>query len=110
MTRNIGVTVSEPKRTCDDELCPFHGKLSIRGRILTGITVSSKAHKMIVISREYPRLVRKYKRYERSSSKVHAFLPSCMDVKEGDEVKIAECKPISKTVSFVTVEVIKSGV
>jgi ribosomal protein S17 len=33
-----------------------------------------------------------------------------MDVKEGDEVKIAECKPISKTVSFVTVEVIKSGV
>ena len=42
--------------------------------------------------------------------KVHAFLPSCIDVKEGDEVKIAECKPISKTVSFVTVEVIKSGV
>jgi len=65
---------------------------------LTGITVSSKAHKMIVVSREYPRLVRKYKRYERSSSKVHAFLPSCIDVKEGDEVKIAECKPISKTV------------
>jgi small subunit ribosomal protein S17 len=65
---------------------------------------------MIVVSREYPRLVSKYKRYERSSSKVHAFLPSCMDVNEGDEVKIAECKPISKTVSFVTVEVIKSGV
>ena len=65
---------------------------------------------MIVVSREYPRLVRKYKRYERSRSKVHAFLPSCIDVKEGDEVKIAECKPISKTVSFVTVEVIKSGV
>ena len=64
MAKNIGVTVSEPKRTCDDELCPFHGKLSIRGRILTGITVSSKAHKMIVVSREYPRLVRKYKRYE----------------------------------------------
>ena len=110
MTRNIGLTVSEPKRTCNDELCPFHGKLSIRGRILTGTTVSSKAHKMIVVSREYPRLVRKYKRYERSRSNVHAFLPSCIDVKEGDEVKIAECKPISKTISFVTVEVINSGV
>lgn len=110
MARNIGVTVSEPKRDCDDHLCPFHGKLSIRGRILTGIAVSAKAHKMIVVSREYPRLVRKYKRYERSSSKVHAFLPSCMDVNEGDEVKIAECKPISKTISFVTVEVMKSGV
>jgi len=65
---------------------------------------------MIVVSREYPRPVKKYKRYERSSSKVHAFLPSCIDVKEGDEVRIAECKPISKTVSFVIVEVIKSGV
>jgi small subunit ribosomal protein S17 len=65
---------------------------------------------MIVVSREYPRLVRKYKRYERSRSNVHAFLPSCIDVKEGDEVKIAECKPISKTISFVTVEVMKSGV
>ena len=73
MTRNIGLKVSEPKRTCDDELCPFHGKLSIRGRILTGITVSSKAHKMIVVSREYPRLVRKYKRYERSTLKGTCF-------------------------------------
>jgi small subunit ribosomal protein S17 len=65
---------------------------------------------MIVVSREYPRLVRKYKRYERSRSKVHAFVPSCIDVKEGDEVKIAECKPISKTISFVTVEVVKGGI
>jgi small subunit ribosomal protein S17 len=110
MSRNIGVTVSQPKRNCDDDLCPFHGKLSIRGKILTGITMSFKAHKMIVVSREYPRPVKKYKRYETNSSKVHAFLPSCIDVKEGDEVRIAECKPISKTVSFVTVEVIKSGV
>jgi small subunit ribosomal protein S17 len=110
MNRSIGVTVSQPKRTCEDDLCPFHGKLSIRGKILIGTTISSKAHKMIVVSREYPRLVRKYKRYERSRSNVHAYLPSCIDVNQGDEVKIAECKPISKTVSFVTVEVIKSGI
>lgn len=110
MSKNIGVTVSQPKRNCDDELCPFHGKLSIRGKILTGTTVSVKAHKMIVVAREYPRPVRKYKRYERSSSKVHAFLPSCLDVIEGDEVRIAECKPISKTISFVTVEVLDSDV
>ncbi|MGA8844524.1 MAG: 30S ribosomal protein S17 [Nitrososphaeraceae archaeon] len=105
MVRNIGVTVVPPKRTCEDELCPFHGHLSIRGKILTGVAVSSKANKMIVVSREYPRPVRKYKRYERSSSKVHAFLPQCIDVKEGDEVKISECRQISKTISFVVIEV-----
>jgi small subunit ribosomal protein S17 len=105
MVRNIGVTVVPPKRTCEDELCPFHGHLSIRGKILTGVAVTSKANKMIVVSREYPRPVRKYKRYERSSSKVHAFLPQCIDVKEGDEVKISECRQISKTISFVVIEV-----
>ena len=110
MAKNIGILVSQPKRNCDDDLCPFHGKLSIRGKILTGTTVSFKSQKMIVVSREYPRPVKKYKRYERSSSKVHAFLPSCIDVKEGDEVRIAECKPISKTISFVTVEVINTGI
>mgnify|MGYP003904289225 FL=1 len=110
MSRNIGIAVSQPKRTCDDHLCPFHGKLSIRGKILTGTTVSSKAQKMIVVSREYTRLVKKYKRLERSRSKIHAYLPSCIDVKEGDEVKIAECRLISKTISFVTLEVIKSGI
>jgi small subunit ribosomal protein S17 len=65
---------------------------------------------MIVVSREYPRPVQKYKRYERSSSKVHAFVPTCMDVQEGDEVKIAECRPLSKTISFVLVEVLSKDV
>jgi small subunit ribosomal protein S17 len=59
---------------------------------------------MIVVSRQYNRLVKKYKRYERSKSKVHAFLPDCITVNEGDIVKIAECKPLSKTISFVVVE------
>jgi len=105
MVRNIGVTVVPPKRNCENELCPFHGHLSIRGKILTGVAVSAKANKMIVVAIEFPRPVKKYKRYERSSSKVHAFLPECIDVKEGDEVKISECRQLSKTISFVVIEV-----
>lgn len=105
MVRNIGVSVIAPRKTCEDKLCPFHGTLSIRGKLLTGSVTSAKAPKMIVVSREYPRPVQKYKRFQRSRSKVHAFLPSCIDVKEGQEVRIAECRPLSKTVSFVVVEV-----
>jgi len=105
MVRNIGVTVISPRKTCDDELCPFHGTLSVRGKLLTGIVSSAKAPKMVVVSREYPRPTPKYKRYQRSRSKVHAYLPTCIDVKEGAEVKIAECRPLSKTVSFVVIEV-----
>ena len=105
MVRNIGVSVVAPRKTCEDELCPFHGTLSVRGKLLTGIVSSAKAPKMVVVSREYPKPTPKYKRYQRSRSKVHAYLPACVDVKEGQEVKIAECKPLSKTVSFVVIEV-----
>ncbi len=104
MVRNIGIMVSLPKKTCEDQHCPFHGSLSVRGRLYTAIVESNKSPKMIVVSRQYNRLVKKYKRYERSKSKVHAFLPDCLDVKEGEKVKIAECRPLSKTVSFVVVE------
>jgi small subunit ribosomal protein S17 len=105
MVRNIGVSVVAPRKTCEDELCPFHGELSVRGKLLTGIVTSAKAKKMIVVSREYPMPVKKYNRYQRSRSKVHAYLPTCIEVKEGEEVKIAECRPLSKTVSFVVIEV-----
>ena len=52
MVKNIGLTIVPPKRTCEDELCPFHGKLPIRGKSLVGTAVSCKAHKMIVVSRD----------------------------------------------------------
>jgi small subunit ribosomal protein S17 len=104
MVRNIGIMVGLPRKTCENELCPFHGTLSLRGRLFTGTVESNKATRMVVVSREYNRLVTKYKRYERSRSKVHAFLPDCISVKEGEKVKIAECRPISKSISFVVVE------
>ena len=104
MVRNIGIMVSLPKKSCENNLCPFHGSLSVRGRLYTGTVESKKATRMVVVSREYNRLVTKYKRYERCKSKVHAFLPDCISVKEGEKVKIAECRPLSKSISFVVVQ------
>jgi small subunit ribosomal protein S17 len=103
LTRNIGIIVDAPHKTCSDILCPFHGKLSVRGKLLSGTVISAKARKMVVVSREFPHLVSKYQRYERSRSQVHAYLPECIEVFEGDSVTIAECKPLSKTVSFVVI-------
>ncbi len=37
--------------------------------------------------------------------RIHAFIPDCMDVSDGSKVKIAECRPLSKTISFAVVEV-----
>ena len=110
MARNIGVIVSPPRKSCEDDLCPFHGRLSVRGKLFNGTIISAKAQNMVVVTREYPRAVTKYKRFERSKSQMHAYLPSCIDLKEGAEVKIAECRPLSKTVSFVVIEVINKDV
>ena len=108
MTRNIGIDVKAPEKECKDELCPFHGSLPIRGRLFNGIVVSNKAKKMVVIEREYLHLVKKYKRYERRKSKIHAYLPECLDVSIGDRVTAAECRPLSKTISSVVIEVRKN--
>ncbi|HEU0143770.1 MAG TPA: 30S ribosomal protein S17 [Nitrososphaera sp.] len=105
MVRNIGVSVASPRKACEDDFCPFHGTLSVRGKLLTGTVASAQAPKMVVVSREYPGRVAKYKRFQRSKSKVHAYLPSCLEVKEGEEVRIAECRRLAKTVSFVVIEV-----
>jgi small subunit ribosomal protein S17 len=105
LVRNIGISVTPPRKSCEDKLCPFHGVLSVRGKMYNGTIISRKAKNMAVVAREYPHPVPKYKRYERSKSKLHAYIPGCVDVEEGTDVKIAECRPLSKTVSFVIIEV-----
>lgn len=96
--------LKKPKKSCKDKDCPFHGELSVRGRILEGSVVSARMDKTVVVRRDYLHYAPKYKRYERRHGHVPAHNPPCLEVKEGDRVKIAECRPLSKTVSFVVVE------
>lgn len=98
------IAFKKPKKTCEDTDCPFHGTLSVRGRVLDGVVISAKMDKTVVIRRDYQFYVPKFKRYERRHSHINAHSPPCLSVKEGDNVKIAECRPLSKTVSFVVVE------
>ena len=47
----------------------------------------------------------KYERFEKRTSAVSAHLPSCIgEVNIGDSVKIMECRPLAKTISFCVVE------
>ena len=61
-------------------------------------------NKSILVEREYMSYVPKYERYEKRTSKYSAHCPPCIKVQSGDRVRIAECRPLSKTVSFVTIE------
>ena len=79
--------------------------MSIRGKIFEGTVINAKANGTIVIQKESPIYFKKFKRFGRSKNKIHAHVPSNINVEEGDYVIAAECRPISKSVSFVVVEV-----
>jgi len=86
-TRNIGLNVKAPTKSCNDK------------------TVSSiKMQDSIIVKRDYTHYVPKYERYEKRTSKYSAHCPPCIKTKVGDNVRIAECRPLSKTISFVTIE------
>lgn len=92
---------------CDDENCPFHGTLRIRGGLLRGVVVGDKMGRTVVVQRDYPHYVPKYVRYERRRSRIPAHNPPCINARKGDKVLIGECRPISKTVAFCIVRVLE---
>ena len=107
MTRDIGLDVQQPAKECTDPKCPFHGVLPVRGQVLNGVVVSDKMNSTVVVQRAFVKKNFKYERYEKRKTKVHAHNPPCLSAKVGDNVTIAECRPISKTKSYVVIEVTK---
>lgn len=96
-------SIKKPDRECDDVNCPFHGGLRVRGRVHDGVVVSDKMAKSVVVSIDYLKHYPKYERYARMTSRITAHNPPCIQAKQGDRVRIAECRPISKTKAFVVV-------
>lgn len=94
-----------PSETCTDVNCPFHGTLKVRGKTFTGTVVSDKMQKSVVVAWEGRKFVPKFERYTKTRARVSAHNPDCINAVEGDTVIIQECRPISKTKTFVVVKV-----
>lgn len=89
---------------CTDKNCMIHGKVRTRGRAFTGVVVSAKMQRTVTFEFERSYYLPKYQRYEKRKTRLKAHNPGCINAKEGDVVKVMECRPISKTKSFVVVE------
>ena len=85
-------------------------KINPRGRIFEG-NVIKKFPKRVVIQFERTVYVKKYERYAKSRTKIHARLPENMEdkINVGDLIKVQECRPLSKIIHFVVVDVIKKS-
>mgnify|MGYP001584087981 CR=1 FL=1 len=93
------------KSECSDRRCPIHGSLSTRGRTFKGV-VKKKFEKRLVLEFERLLYYKKYERYAKKITRIHAYLPSCLsnEISLGDTVKVSECRHLSKIIHFVVVE------
>jgi small subunit ribosomal protein S17 len=85
-------------------------RVGTRGRVFEGI-VTKKFPRRIVIEFERMIYVRKYERYARLKTKIHARVPGIMEneVKVGDLIRVHECRPLSKIIHFVVIKKIKDA-
>lgn len=82
-----------------------------RGRIFKG-TVIKKFPKRVVIEFERTIYIKKYERYSKRKTKLHARLPDEMikEINIGDYIEIRECRPLSKIIHFIVVRKVIKGV
>jgi small subunit ribosomal protein S11e len=108
--KNVGLGFRTPKEAIEstyvDKKCPFTSNVSIRGKILKGICISTKMQRTIVVRRDYLHYVPKYNRYEKRHRNISVHCSPAFNVKEGDIIVIGECRPLCKTVSFNVLKVI----
>jgi small subunit ribosomal protein S17 len=97
--------IKKSKTSCADKYCPIHGHTSIRGRSFKG-TVIRKFPKRVTIEFERTLYIKKYERYAKKKTKLHARLPECMaeEINLGDYIEIRECRPISKIIHFIVIK------
>eukprot|EP00999_Lentomonas_sp_LEN2_P001469 NODE_2511_length_554_cov_122.686183_g2461_i0.p1 GENE.NODE_2511_length_554_cov_122.686183_g2461_i0~~NODE_2511_length_554_cov_122.686183_g2461_i0.p1 ORF type:complete len:148 (+),score=31.63 NODE_2511_length_554_cov_122.686183_g2461_i0:71-514(+) len=107
--KKVGLGFPTPKAAIKgkfvDQKCPFTGNVSIRGRLVRGVIVSSKMKNTIVVRRNYFHWIPKYQRYEKRHSNLSVHMSPAFEYGIGDEAICGQCRPLSKTVRFNVLQV-----
>ena len=77
-------------------------------RVLTGVVTSNKADKTITVKIERKVKHPLYGKIMKVSSKVHAH-DELIKAQEGDTVTVKECRPISKSKTWILVDELDNG-
>jgi small subunit ribosomal protein S11e len=102
--KSIGLGIKTPAAATEgnyvDKKCPFTSNVSIRGRVLKGIVISTKMKRTVVVRRDYLHYITKYRRFEKRHTNTAVHCSPAFTVKDGDLVTIGQCRPLSKTIRF----------
>lgn len=74
-------------------------------KTFTGVVISDKMNKAAIVEIKFVKKDPLYKKRMIVKRKMHA--ENLLGAKTGDEVRIQECRPISKTIAFRISEVFK---
>jgi len=83
-------------------------KISSRGRTFQG-KVIRKFPNRVAIEFERTVYIPKYERYMRKKTRLHARIYQDTNVEVGDLIQVRECRPLSKIIHFVIVNVVKKA-
>lgn len=82
------------------------GSIPTRGRTFKG-KIIKKFESRVVVEFERTIKVGKYERFIKKKTKLHARIIKGTKIKIGDFVKVRECRPLSKIVHFIVIEVLE---
>jgi small subunit ribosomal protein S17 len=74
-------------------------------KVFQGVVVSDKMNKAAIVEVKFTKTHPLYKKKLTFKRKIHA--QNTLEAKTGQKVKIAECRPVSKTIAFKITEVLK---
>jgi len=85
-------------------------KVAGRGRKFEGYVIR-KFDKRVTIKFEKVKFIRKYERYTKSWTKIHAYLPEELknEINIGDYIQVIETRPLSKIIHHIVVKKIRSA-
>lgn len=96
------------KETKTQEKTPVKFAVGTHGRTFEGV-VTKKFPQRAVIEFEREVYVPKFERYYKKKTRLHAKIPAGLSVEVGDFIKIRECRPLSKIIHFMVVEIIRKA-
>ena len=85
------------------------GNVNIRGKMLTGVIKTTKMKNTVIIRKDYLHYIKKYQRFEKRHKNTPIHVSPAFRVKVGDEILAGQCRPLSKTVRFNMLKVLRSA-
>merc|ERR1712010_285767 len=111
--KSVGLGIKTPRTAIEgtyvDKKCPWTGNVTVRGKMLTGVIKTTKMKNTVIIRKDYLHYIKKYQRFEKRHKNTPVHVSPAFRVKPGDEILCGQCRPLSKTVRFNMLKMLRSA-